>query len=176
EQAFFDCLSDAVVSQKPMTLAISDIDHFKKFNDTHGHAAGDEVLKHVAKLFAASVRPGSDDLVFRYGGEEFCMLLPNASPEEAMQVLEEYRSKVASYPLKYMDKELAVTVSVGLATVPMDGSDCKDLFAKADETLYTAKREGRNQIRHFAGGAKVSFRDVDLKQAIDRGYAEKTPE
>lgn len=176
EQAYFDGVTDAVKTQSPMTLAISDIDHFKKFNDTHGHAAGDEVLKHVAKIFASCVRPGHDDLVFRYGGEEFCMLLPNAGPEEAMQVLERYRKKVESSPLDYMEKKLAVTVSIGLATAPIDGKDCKDLFEKADETLYTSKREGRNQVRHFTGGAKVRFQDENLKLALDEGYAARSAE
>ncbi len=176
EQAYFDCMAEATATQKPITLAISDIDHFKKFNDTHGHAAGDEVLKHVAKIFAACVRPGHDDLVFRYGGEEFCMLLPNASPEESMQVLERYRKMVESSPLEYMDKKLAVTVSIGMATAPIDGKDCKDLFEKADETLYTSKREGRNQIRHFTGGAKVRFQAEGLAQALHEGYAARQTE
>ncbi len=176
EQAFYDCLADAVKSQRPLTLAISDIDHFKKFNDTHGHAAGDEVLKHVAKIFASCIRPGHEDLVFRYGGEEFCMLLPDAAPEETMRVLELYRKKVESSPLKYMDKELAVTVSIGLATAPFDGTESKDLFEKADESLYTAKREGRNQVRHFAGGAKIRYQDEDLKAVLGSAYSARITE
>lgn len=171
EQAYFDLVADSVKSGLPVTIAISDIDHFKKFNDTHGHAAGDEVLKHVARIFASCVRPGSEDVVFRYGGEEFCMLLPDTGPEEAMRVLEHYRKKVEAEPLLYMEKELAVTVSVGLATSLRDGQDCKDLFEKADETLYTSKREGRNQIRHFAGGAKIRYSADHLESEIAAGYA-----
>jgi len=173
EQAYFELLTESVKSGQPLTLAISDIDHFKKFNDTHGHAAGDEVLKHVAKIFANSIRPGSDDLVFRYGGEEFCMLLPNTTPAEAMEILERYRLKVEENPLMYLEQKLAVNVSIGLATCPTDGSDCKDVFEKADETLYTSKREGRNQIRHFAGGAKVRYQNQGLSDAIQQAYASR---
>jgi diguanylate cyclase (GGDEF)-like protein len=173
EQAYFELLTESVKSGQPLTLAISDIDHFKKFNDTHGHAAGDEVLKHVAKIFANSIRPGSDDLVFRYGGEEFCMLLPNTTPAEAMEILERYRLKVEENPLMYLEQKLSVNVSIGLATCPTDGSDCKDVFEKADETLYTSKREGRNQIRHFAGGAKVRYQNQGLSDAIQQAYASR---
>jgi diguanylate cyclase (GGDEF)-like protein len=162
EQVFFDRLAESVANGKPLTIAISDIDHFKKFNDVHGHAAGDEVLKHVAKIFGSCARGNTEDIAFRYGGEEFCMLLPNTTPVEAMQLLEKYRAKVEGSPLNYLDKELKVTVSVGLATSLVDASDCKQLFERADETLYESKRSGRNQIRHHAGGTKLRYETDDL--------------
>jgi diguanylate cyclase (GGDEF)-like protein len=90
------------------------------------------------------------------------MLLPNTTPVEAMQLLEKYRAKVEGSPLNYLDKELKVTVSVGLATSLVDASDCKQLFERADETLYESKRSGRNQIRHHAGGTKLRYETDDL--------------
>ena len=176
EQVFFDKLTESKASGKPLTIAISDIDHFKKFNDVHGHAAGDEVLKHVAKIFSSCARPNSEDVAFRYGGEEFCMLLPNTTPIEAMQVLEKYRAKVESSALNYLDKELKVSVSVGLATSLVDAIECKELFERADETLYESKRGGRNQIRHCAGGAKLRYDADDLLGKLTAAYESKSSE
>jgi diguanylate cyclase (GGDEF)-like protein len=173
EQAYYEMVSESVQSGQPLTLAIADIDFFKVFNDTHGHVVGDEVLKYVSKLFAASVRSGTRDEAYRYGGEEFCMLLPDTGPAEAMEVLEKFRRRVEAEPLLHLDKRLLVTVSIGLATCPRDGTDCKDLFEKADEALYRSKHEGRNQVRHFADGAKVRFREENLAQAIEAGYSER---
>jgi diguanylate cyclase (GGDEF)-like protein len=173
EQAYYERVAESVQSGEPLTLAIADIDFFKAFNDTHGHVVGDEVLKYVAKLFAATVRPGTQDEAYRYGGEEFCMLLPNTGPAEAMEVLELFRRRVEAEPLLHLDKQLVVTVSIGLATCLLDGTECKDLFEKADETLYRSKHEGRNQVRHFAAGSKVRFQETNLAEAIAAGYSQR---
>ncbi|MFO0942824.1 MAG: diguanylate cyclase [Pirellulales bacterium] len=170
EQMFFDMSNESITANKPLTIAISDIDHFKKFNDQYGHAAGDEVLKHVAGIFKNCVRNQSGDLAFRYGGEEFCMLMPNTTPAEAMHVLEKFREMVAASSLDHQGQKLEVTVSVGLATSIMDATASKDLFASADEALYTCKREGRNQVRHFSRGSHVRYSPTNLEQAIDRAY------
>lgn len=170
EQMFFDMTNESITANKPLTLAISDIDHFKKFNDQYGHAAGDEVLKHVANIFKSCTRNQSGDLAFRYGGEEFCMLMPNTTPSEAMHVLERFREKVANSSLDHQGQKLEVTVSVGLATSILDGTISKDLFASADETLYTCKREGRNQVRHFSRGAHVRYTSNNLEQSIENAY------
>ena len=170
EQVFFDQLTDSLSKQEPLTIAICDIDHFKKFNDQHGHAAGDEVLKHVAKIFASCLRIQTEDLAFRYGGEEFCMLMPNTRPADAMLVLEKFREKVASSPLKHAESELAVTVSVGLATSLIDGVDVKILFERADQSLYSCKNNGRNQVRHFAAGSMIAYQEVGLADQFKQAY------
>lgn len=170
EQMMFEKFTESVTSGKPMTIAISDIDHFKKFNDSNGHSAGDEVLKHVAKLFHESVRPESDDMVFRYGGEEFCMIMPNTEPTEAMEVIENFRRRVESTKVQHLDKVLSVNVSVGLSTAILDATDSKQLFENADEALYACKHNGRNQIRHFANGAKIRYQSGGLKDIIQQAY------
>jgi diguanylate cyclase (GGDEF)-like protein len=104
------------------------------------------------------------------------MLLPNTTPIEAMQVLEKYRAKVESLALNYLDKELKVNVSVGLATSMVDAIECKELFERADETLYESKRGGRNQIRHWAGGAKLRYDGDDLLGKLAAAYEGKSIE
>lgn len=176
EQVFFDQMNDSIAKKEPLTIAICDIDHFKKFNDQHGHAAGDEVLKHVAKIFASCVRMQTEDLAFRYGGEEFCMLMPNTRPSDAMLVLEKFREKVACSGLKHSGNDLVVNVSIGLATSLVDGNEVKELFERADETLYSCKNNGRNQVRHFAAGAMIAYQDTGLSEQIRQAYLMKGTE
>lgn len=165
-------LDDAHSTGQPLSLAVSDIDHFKKFNDTHGHKAGDAVLKTVARLMESCIRPGHGDLVFRYGGEEFCMLMPNTSPEEAAELMETYREKVEAKVVNHDNKEMSVTVSVGVSCAPDDSAHEKELFEKADECLYVAKDSGRNQVNTYYRGLKLRYGEkVDvtlLKQVISK--------
>ena len=118
------------------SLFMVDIDDFKKYNDTKGHPEGDKVLHNVAQLFVDSVR--GDDVVFRYGGEEFVIILPQTDKQHAVRagqrLLEAVRAK------------LPVTVSIGLAGFPDDAQTKKDLVALADKALYRAKRLGKNAI------------------------------
>lgn len=169
EQMLAEKFAESVNTKKPMVLAISDIDFFKKFNDSNGHAAGDEVLKHVAKIFQSCCRPDSDDMAFRYGGEEFCMLFPNTEPAEAMEVIEKYRARVASTPLKYMDTELSVNVSIGMATSLYDSFTHKEMFEFADEALYECKHNGRNQVRMYARGLKIRYSE-NLEKNLKMAY------
>jgi diguanylate cyclase (GGDEF)-like protein len=165
-------LEHARASGEPLSLAVSDIDHFKKFNDKHGHKAGDAVLKTVARLMESCIRQGSGDLVFRYGGEEFCMLMPNTSPEEAAELMEQYREKVQSQIVHHEGEDMSVTVSIGLSCAPDDSIDEQDLFEKADECLYAAKGNGRNQVNTYFRGLKLRYGEkVDvtlLKQVIQK--------
>ncbi|ABZ76522.1 diguanylate cyclase [Shewanella halifaxensis HAW-EB4] len=129
------------------SLLVVDIDHFKRFNDIHGHLVGDKVLAYVAQALKNGVK--GDDFVARYGGEEFVILLPNTTQEEANIVAENLRQKIAERNLTIgKDKKLPlgnITVSVGVAS--LKAADDKDsYFIRADEALYRAKSSGRNCV------------------------------
>jgi len=139
-----------------LTCLMLDIDHFKRVNDTLGHAAGDEVLKEIAQRIESQVR--ASDVAARYGGEEFVILLPNTDTESGTILAERIRSEIASSPFDIGQEErTAVTVSIGIAcTAPRRGDvDLKttgeSLVARADVALYRAKSSGRNQVAVDAG-------------------------
>ncbi len=150
---------NSVSTGNPLCLAISDIDNFKKFNDTYGHKAGDIVLSKVAKVMQSCLRQSSQDIAFRYGGEEFCMLMPDTSPEDASDLMEEYREKIENMVVEYERKKLNVTISIGVACIPKDCEDKKELFDKADECLYICKENGRNQVVTYYHGLKLRYGD-----------------
>jgi len=130
---------------RPFSLIIIDIDHFKKFNDIFGHQSGDAVLKQVAITLKKNVR--STDIVCRYGGEEMSIILPNTSYEEAMTTAEKICTIIAEKKFKLNhDRESNVTVSVGVATFPADGETVSDIIEAADKRLYNAKNTGRNKV------------------------------
>ena len=126
------------------SLAMVDVDHFKKCNDKYGHLVGDVVLRKIAERLKISVR--EVDMIARYGGEEFCILLPETTKELALTVAERLREAIASESIKAFDVEVKVTVSVGVATYPENGEDVDTLIEKADTALYKAKRKGRNIV------------------------------
>ena len=147
-RAMQDELRDAVKTSarnnRPLTVALLDVDHFKKFNDSFGHQSGDAVLRRVAAILRESVRAG--DIVARYGGEEFCVILPETDLEEAIVVLERIRGNVEANPWE----QRAVTVSVGYST-GWNVLDTQDFLKQADQALYEAKAAGRNCVREFRG-------------------------
>jgi diguanylate cyclase len=128
---------------EPFCLLVIDIDHFKKFNDQYGHKAGDRVLRSVAASVQESLR--ASDLVFRYGGEEFVVILGGADLGIAAKLAEKVRQGVEKD--YYIDKEknMKVTVSLGVACVQPEDTELS-LFERADKALYVAKRKGRNQV------------------------------
>jgi len=129
---------------RDLTLILFDLDHFKQINDTYGHLAGDHVLKQVAQVIRAKIR--RDDLLARYGGEEFAILLPEIDREQGLAFAEKVRSIVESYPFVFEDTKIAVTVSLGLATIRGELVEPLDFVKRADENLYRAKRTGRNRV------------------------------
>ena len=129
---------------KSLSVAVCDIDHFKRVNDTFSHQMGDEVLKQVAKLLQNGVRQG--DTVARYGGEEFAILLPDISAGEALSVLERIRETIESHPWRTLHPDLDVSISAGIADDLAVASHEK-LVGLADIKLYEAKREGRNRVK-----------------------------
>lgn len=150
-RSFFDERVQAELSRarrygEPVSLAMIDIDHFKKFNDTWGHAAGDVALKGVAAAILASVR--QSDLLVRYGGEEFVVLLPGMDVQAAMERVEDMRMTVEQLPLSIPRREdsAKVTVSIGLAVYGLDGTQAEDLLDRADARLFEAKGKGRNRL------------------------------
>src|SRR5215469_6741482 len=130
----------------PLAIAIIDADRFKSLNDTHGHMAGDQVLRRIGELLHDSFR--QSDTCGRYGGEEFVVILPETDMSSAQAKIESLRQAVAATPLKLGPhaEEVWVTISAGLACSPDDGLVASDLLALADERMFQAKREGRNRV------------------------------
>lgn len=128
-----------------LSVAIFDIDHFKKFNDTYGHLFGDRVLKQIADIVKSSIR--SVDVVARFGGEEFIILFPNMFVNEAYIKTEQIRQKIARKTVVDGDHEVSVTVSFGLASYPTHGENDMDIIRAADDALYIAKASGRNCVK-----------------------------
>ncbi|WP_182915704.1 sensor domain-containing diguanylate cyclase [Massilia cavernae] len=127
-----------------MAVGIADIDHFKKINDDHGHPVGDEVLREIARRMIAAAR--TTDFVARIGGEEFGLLFPDTSSETAIGVAERIREAIATEPITTAaNKKLAVTISIGLATLP-PGTALDEALGTADCALYKAKDGGRNRV------------------------------
>lgn len=131
-------------SQMPTGLIMGDIDHFKVYNDTYGHQAGDELLRTVSRLLSAHTRPV--DVVARYGGEEFAVILPNTVRDQAVAAAERIRQAVASEPFVFQGKRTRVTMSFGVAVFPLDAATQNQLVRVADERLYRSKEGGRNQV------------------------------
>jgi diguanylate cyclase (GGDEF)-like protein len=133
----------------PVSLVMVDIDHFKDFNDAHGHQRGDDYLKALAVVLRDGLnRPG--DLVARYGGEEFVVVLPGTGEEGALACAERLRENAHALEILHegIGPPLSATISLGVATVlPREGSSSASLVAAADEALYRAKTEGRNRVR-----------------------------
>jgi diguanylate cyclase (GGDEF)-like protein len=122
-----------------------DIDFFKKYNDAWGHAAGDSLLRALATFLRDQVR--SSDIVCRYGGEEFTLILPNASLEIAKQRAEGIRAKVSLLRIEsHGDERASVSLSLGVASYPEHGMSAEFVMRAADLALYQAKREGRNRV------------------------------
>ncbi len=129
--------------RQPVTIAVLDIDLFKRVNDSYGHKAGDRVLQMVAREFRTRLR--STDFISRFGGEEFVILFPGTSAEDAKSVLDELRGHVAALPFHFRGEPVTITFSAGLATLE-DGDAEDTLFDRADKALYAAKEAGRNQV------------------------------
>jgi diguanylate cyclase (GGDEF)-like protein len=140
--------------REPLSVVLIDVDQFKAYNDAYGHPAGDSALRRVAEVLSdATHRPG--DMVARYGGEEFAVVLSQTGEGGAHVVAESLRARVESLAIPHRASDAApvVTISLGVATiVPTDGP-AEALLASADGALYTAKREGRNLVRHAASAS-----------------------
>ena len=137
-------LAKAAREEHPLSVIILDLDHFKSVNDTYGHEAGDIVLKALALFLLTQAR--RSDIVCRYGGEEFVVVMPGAPLEMARERVETWRIRFQEYRIRYKEMALKCTFSVGLASYPKYGTTVQSLFSAADQALYTAKQTGRNRV------------------------------
>jgi two-component system cell cycle response regulator len=129
--------------QRPLAMAMLDIDHFKQVNDTFGHLAGDHILKEIAQLLRSRLRP--DDIVTRYGGEEFAIVLPETELEGAVQITDQLRTMIEAERFHFEDEYIRVTLSGGVCQLSA-GATTHTFLNAADVQLYQAKRGGRNRI------------------------------
>jgi diguanylate cyclase (GGDEF)-like protein len=138
---------------RPISLVLADIDDFKTINDTHGHPAGDAVLRHVAQVLASLLR--RSDVVARYGGEEFAAMLPDAGPDPAVAIAETMRAEVErrACATDLVGRPVPVRISLGVASLPDDAGTAAELIAAADRGLYRAKREGKNRVARTGAAA-----------------------
>lgn len=131
--------------KRPLTVVMLDIDNFKAYNDSHGHAAGDEALGGVARAMRTCLR--DTDVVARYGGEEFAIILPEIRPLQGAQICERIRAQVEALKSRQDGRPGGLTISVGLSSYPESADESTELFVKADQALYAAKRAGKNCVR-----------------------------
>ncbi|KAF0241434.1 MAG: FHA domain-containing [Planctomycetota bacterium] len=130
--------------RRPLSVAMIDIDHFKKVNDRYGHFTGDAVLRDICGRFRASIR--ADEVFARYGGEEFVLVLPEATLEQAREMAERLRALASAKPVSVNAAQIPVTVSLGLAFTQGEEVTAEELIARADKKLYDAKTTGRNKV------------------------------
>ncbi|MBN1794023.1 MAG: diguanylate cyclase [Candidatus Omnitrophica bacterium] len=136
--------------KRPLSIVIFDIDHFKKVNDRFGHLFGDDMLKNVADTLKKSVR--YCDAVFRYGGEEFAVILPESKKQEAFVIAERIRKKISDADFDIDGKKIRITISGGINWCSSKTITKENLIADADKALYSAKRQGRNKIVLYENG------------------------
>lgn len=130
-------------NNQPLTIIIGDLDHFKRVNDNHGHAVGDQLLKQTANIMQAALR--QSDQVFRFGGEEFVIVLGGTHHQHGLYVAERIRQQLAATPMLSNSDALHVTISLGVSSC-RDADSREDLLERADQALYRAKSQGRNRV------------------------------
>ena len=143
----------------PLSIALMDIDHFKRINDVYGHPIGDEAIRHVSELLALTAR--KSDIVARWGGEEFLAIFPGTTTPGHRIAGERYRMRIANAPLTVENKPIEITISIGIATLGAETSD--DLLARADKALYRAKERGRNRVEVADGPLGEALADSSQK-------------
>jgi diguanylate cyclase (GGDEF)-like protein len=155
-------IAEAAAARSTLTLALIDLDHFKVINDELGHAAGDQVLRDFARVSRENLR--ATDILGRWGGEEFLLLMPNTPPEWALGIVERLRSRALEIALPSSRPGLKVSLSAGLACTGANIASLDELVAFADAALYSAKEEGRNRVR--VDGRNIDADDSSLRRAI----------
>jgi diguanylate cyclase (GGDEF)-like protein len=151
----------ALRSDAPLALLLVDVDHFKRVNDSYGHLIGDEVLRALAAELRQQVR--ESDVVGRFGGEEFTVLLPRTDTAGACLIAERLRSSAGVLNIAAADARIQVTVSIGVAVLGQHGNDLFELLAAADLALYRAKDAGRNQVQLYSPGKQSAKSEADME-------------
>jgi diguanylate cyclase (GGDEF)-like protein len=165
QQRIREEVSRARRSGRPLAIALLDLDGMKATNDTFGHTAGDRVLRALAGVLRSSVR--SEDMVARYGGDEFAIVMPETDAEGAQRVAERIRARLSARPLlRIGSTPVLVTPSVGIAEFPRHADTAEEWIRKADEALYCAKRAGKNRAvvaLDWDSGTQAAYSDADQK-------------
>jgi diguanylate cyclase (GGDEF)-like protein len=156
QERFTTMLGRAERHQLAVSLLLTDIDHFKKINDSYGHPTGDEVLRRVAAILKASAR--KIDIVARYGGEEFALVLEGTDRAGARQLAERIRQEVEQQSFPSSKGAFGATLSIGVASYPDDAREKPEIISRADQSLYSAKHAGRNRT--------VCFADIDNRAKL----------
>jgi diguanylate cyclase (GGDEF)-like protein len=155
--------SRAMRAGQCVSILSIDVDHFKKCNDNHGHDAGDTVLRAFGECLESSFRDG--DIACRFGGEEFVVVLPGSTPDFAARRAEEFRLKVESLAIRYLNRNLpGITISIGVAAFPESGDNPQAVINAADEALYRAKQNGRNRI-------ELSSSIINFSSGVSAGHS-----
>ncbi|MCO4784991.1 GGDEF domain-containing protein [Marinomonas atlantica] len=145
QEAIFPLLTSATQIKQPLCIAVCDVDHFKRINDTWGHLAGDKVLRIIPRQMQNAL--SKESLIFRYGGEEFIIVFPMTAIDKAREYCEKVREAVESTPFNMNGDPVSVSISIGIAQ--FNGKESHDeLFSRADKNLYKAKEQGRNRVIH----------------------------
>ncbi len=145
-EVFEQMLHHAVETRQPISLLLMDLDHFKRVNDDYGHLAGDECLRMLARNLDACLAPEAA-VVARFGGEEFVVLLPGISAARAREIAERVRHHISAVPVRYAGRDIAITASIGVFSVPIGATTTADeVLHQADDALYSAKNSGRNRV------------------------------
>ena len=169
QRTFYDCLSRewsrAQRHRYPLSCVMLDIDFFKRINDSHGHPVGDQVIRSVARVLTDDCR--ASDIISRYGGEEFCILLPETDEAHAAQWAERIRQRIGELRVSLDDKQISVNVSLGVAECTSDTVAAQQLVDMSDQALLVAKRSGRDRV--------VRFRSLHESAALKNGAPEADP-
>jgi len=136
--------SRARQNSRPLSVLMVDVDHFKRINDAHGHAAGDAVLRSLARIASAQAR--AVDAICRYGGEEFVIVAPDTGREGAMILAERLRAAIERSPVEHESQTIRLTASIGVASLQWEDTAAQDILRRADAALYRAKQAGRNRV------------------------------
>jgi diguanylate cyclase (GGDEF)-like protein len=152
DQILYGEIAHALQSGSMVGILMVDVDHFKQINDRYGHKAGDLMLQALGELMKNSVRLA--DIVCRYGGEEFVIVMPGVSEATASKCAEEIRSEFQGLHVASENQEIRATVSLGVAIYPLHGTNVDEVFVNADRALYRAKQQGRNRVVIYSNGVE----------------------
>lgn len=158
DQILYGEIAHALQSGSLVGILMADVDHFKQINDRYGHKAGDLMLHSLGELMRSCVRTA--DIVCRYGGEEFVIIMPGASEQTVCKCAEEIRSRFQALCLAFDGQEIHATISLGVAIFPLHGSTVDEVFVHADRAMYRAKQEGRNRVAVFSVESDAEVKDV----------------